>query len=96
MSEMDELFRKNLKEHTAAKQEMIEDLADITSKLDTIEKMYTNELPATVELDKLVREREGLNNKRDKLSDDIHRRDILISQCRHSLRLTPIDPKKET
>ena len=96
MSEMDELFRKNLKEHEAAKQEMVEELADINSRLDTIEKMYTNELPAKVELDKLTREREGLNNKRDKLSDDIHRLNILISQCRHALRLTPMEPKEET
>lgn len=94
MSEMDELFRKNLKEHEAAKQEMVEELADITSKLDTIEKMYTPELPPTVDQAKLAREREGLNYKRDKLSDDIHRREIQISQCRHALRLTPKDPIK--
>ena len=96
MDNRDELYRKNLKEYEAAKQAMIEELADIISKLDTIEKMYPTELPPTVDQAKLAREREVLNYKRDKLSDDIHRCDILISQCRHALRLTPIDPKKET
>ena len=63
MSERSELFRKRLNELEAEKQERDDELADIQAKLDAIDKI--NELPAKVELGKLLSEEKEIITKRD-------------------------------